>query len=215
LWWLFVKDPPCDIGTTGTVSATLQTVFRNKKVWLVGILFFFHNVYFYTWAGWVPLFLLNKGASSDVAGLIVSVTQWVGIPAVILATRLSSRLGLRKPFLWIPSIVLAFTAWAVIGVNLPMSWALMVLMGAATTTRFTTILTLPVEMVPQRQAGSASGLVMSVGYVGAVIGPLIGGHILDLTGSFPIIFFILIAISIVTTVIAFSITETGMELRQN
>jgi MFS transporter, CP family, cyanate transporter len=214
VWWLFVKDPPCEIRNIGKVIADTQAILRNKSLWLVGILFFFHNVYFYTWAGWVPDFLLNKGASSNIAGFIVSVTLWVGVPSVIIATRLSSRFGLRKPFLWIPSIMLAFTAWAIIVSNLPMSWVIMGLMGAATTTRYTTIQTLPVEMVPQSQIGIASGLVTSVGYVGAVIGPLVGGHILDVTGDFPIIFLILIGVSTATTVIAFSLKETGRDLRE-
>lgn len=135
---------------------------------------------------------------------------WIGVPAVILITRLSYKLGVRKPFLWVPSIILAFTAWAIIPVNLTMSWLLMVLMGIATTTRFTTILTLPVEMMPQEQSGAASGLVMSVGYIGAIIGPLIGGHILDTSGSFLIIFLMLIAVSIASFVISLAISETGV-----
>ncbi len=213
LWWLIVKDPPCVIVSVGNAGANVRAVLRDRRLWLLGILFLLHNIYFYTWAGWVPSFLLGKGVSSDVAGFIVSVTQWVGIPAVILAARLSSRLGRRRPFLWAPSIMLAFTAWAIIWAGMPLTWVIMGLMGAATVTRFTTIQTLPVEMVPQTRTGSASGLVTSVGYLGAVIGPLAGGLIIDATGRFPIVFFILVGVSIATTALAFSITETGRELR--
>jgi CP family cyanate transporter-like MFS transporter len=55
---------------------------------------------------------------------------------------------------------------------------------------------------------------MSVGYAGAVVGPLITGHILDVTGSFKMIFLVLVAVSIATIVIAFSIKETGREFRR-
>ncbi|MAF86072.1 MAG: hypothetical protein CL875_06345, partial [Dehalococcoidales bacterium] len=55
----------------------------------------------------------------------------------------------------------------------------------------------------------ASGLVLSFGYSGAIIGPLVGGRILDITGSLDPSLLVLSGVSIAMAVIAFKLPETG------
>ena len=87
----------------------------------------------------------------------------------------------------------------------------MALVGVANMTRFSTLLALPVEMSPEEEVGTASGLTLSGGYTGGVIGALIGGRILDLTGSLDLSFLILAGVSIVAIGIALSLPETGIK----
>jgi len=215
LWWLLVGDPPCEsagVETVGFDISALRKIVARADLWLAGLLFFLHNIVLYTWIGWVPQFLTGIGASADAAGLITSVVLWVGIPSVILLPRVSTRLGKRKPFLWGSSILLVFASYGALFINLPLSWVLMFFTGIATTTRFVMLLALPVEMVTPEISGSASGMVMSIGYVGALVGPLAGGFILDTTGSYHWIFISLAVVSVITAVIAFIIPETGKKL---
>ncbi|GAJ03164.1 unnamed protein product, partial [marine sediment metagenome] len=142
-----------------------------------------------------------------------SIIAWVSIPTVFFMPRLAYKLGLRKPFLWIPSIILALAAWGAIHISLSMSWLLMALVGVANTTRFITILALPVEMIPEEDVGTASGLVLSIGYIGGIIGPLIGGRILDITGSLDLSLLILTGVSIAAAGITFRLPETGPKTR--
>ena len=135
--------------------------------------------------------------------------MWVGVPTLFIIPRMSFRMGVRKPFLWVPSIILAASALAALYVDINLSWGLMALVGIAIVTRFSTVLALPVEMMPKEEVGIASGLVLSIGYIGAIIGPLIGGRVLDLTGSLNQAMIILIIVSIATTIIALRLPETG------
>ncbi len=64
-------------------------------------------------------------------------------------------------------------------------------------------------MVPKEEVGTASGLVLSVGYAGGVIGPLIGGRILDLTSSLNLLLIILAGVSIAMIGITLMLPETG------
>lgn len=150
-----------------------------------------------------------KGASPDLAGFIASVTIWASIPAAFLVPRLAYKLKVRKPFLWVSSILLALAAWWAIGVSIPLSWGLMALVGVANLARFITILALPVETLPPEDVGRASGLMLAIGYSGGVIGTLVGGRILDLTGSLDKSLLALVAVSIAATVIAFKLPETA------
>ncbi len=216
LWWLLVGDPPCRsaaVGTLGMDMAALRKVLRCRELWVAAVLFMVHNFFFYTWAGWITQYLSTLGATIDSASVITSVTLWVAIPWVIIITRLSYRVGRRKPFLWLPSLALAGISWWAAYITIPASWWLMVLTGLAASTRFTTILSLPVELVPPEQAGTASGLLMAVGYTGAIIGPYIGGRILDNTGSYQLIFFSLVIVSVINAALVIALPETGKRVK--
>jgi CP family cyanate transporter-like MFS transporter len=121
-------------------------------------------------------------------------------------TRISSWF---KETIWVPGIALAFFAWAAIYANLTISWLIMILIGVVNITRFITILALPTEMVPAENIGAASGLIFCLGYLGATVGPIISGHILDLTGSLKLSLYSLVALSLIAAGIALFVPETS------
>jgi CP family cyanate transporter-like MFS transporter len=217
LWWIIVKEPHRNgmESKTPSVGTPFLRVIRNKHLWLVSILFVLHNFFFFAWTGWAPHLLMAKGASDTLAGLITSIFPWVGIPTVLLMPRLAYKIGLRKPFLWVPAIIMAMASLGAIYMNLNLSWLVMAIVGIANNTRFITVLTLPVEMVPEKDVGTASGLILSIGHMGGVIGAWVGGRILDLTGSLDIVMLILVGISAATAGIALRLPETGRKAAEH
>ena len=216
MWWILVKDPPrSHIHSESVVKnkISLRHVFGNRNLWLVGIYFVLSNFFFFTWSGWAPSLLLLKGATPDLAGLISSVGIWLSIPAAFLIPKLVYKVGLRKPFLWATCFVLALASWGAIEANITTMWLIMGVVGVAHNTRFMSIMTLPVEMVPKEEVGTATGLISSLGYVGGVVGPLIGGLILDSTGSLDITLLILMGLSIAAAGVGLILPETGPRAR--
>jgi cyanate permease len=211
LWWLLVKDPPRNrlYDETTRTSTSYRQILRNKHLWLIATIFLLHNIFFYTWAGWMPTLIRMKGATPELAGLITSIVLWVAIPALFLMPRLAYKLGVRRPFVLVPAIVLALAALGMIYANITASWPIMVIVGIANVTRFSTILALPVEIMSRKEVGIASGLVLAIGYSGGIIGPLIGGRILDLTGNLNQSLVMLIGVSIAAAVLASRLPETG------
>jgi len=211
-WWFLVKETPLHPKVNGLpvgLSASLRRAFTNNHLWLLSSIMFIHQFASASWFGWAPVLMMLKGASPDSAGLISSVTLWVMIPTLLLAPRLSHKIGLRKPFLWVPSIILtiAFLTFRFVPTNL--SWLTMILIGIANATRFTTLMSLPIELVHGTEVGMASGMLASIGFTGGVIGPLIGGRVLDITGSLDLSLIILTIISVAAAIIASRIPETG------
>ena len=216
LWWAMVKDPPHISSSDQPKSqakAPLYQLVRNKDLWLVAILLLLNNYFFFAWLGWTPALMIQKGAAPDLAALITSITTWVAIPSVLILPWLSRKLGLRKPFIWIPSIVHAIAVYGVIFMGVSACWWLAALIGISQGIRFVTIMALPVEMIPKESVGAAGGMILSIGFIGGIIGPLITGHLLDLTGSLDLSFSILIAVSIATAGITFKVPETGTRSR--
>ncbi|MFC2024610.1 CynX/NimT family MFS transporter [Chloroflexota bacterium] len=212
LWWVLVKEPP-RINTPVEVPIKNRTPFRqviqNKNLWMVSILLLLNEVFFQTWAGWAPALTMLKGAAPEQAGLISSITIWVAIPAALLMPRLAYGIGLRKPFIWIPSLILAFVAWRAIGISLSKSWILMAMVGIVDTTRYATILSLPVEIMSEKEVGTGSGVVLSIGHLGGIVGPYMGGYVLDRTGSLDLALLLLTGVSIAMFGIALKLPETG------
>jgi len=217
LWWALVREPAAGELRAGSVSqgsTPFRQVVRNRTLWLAAGLLLLHNFFFYSWNGWAPTLMMLKGAAPELAGLIASVTIWVGIPTTFLLPRLAYRLGLRKPFLWVPGIILALAAWGVIGASITVSWFLMALVGVTLIARFITLLALPVEIMPREDVGKASGIILSLGYLGGVLGSQVGGHILDITGGLDHALLVLVAASAAAVGIAFGLPETGPRVRR-
>ena len=146
------------------------------------------------------------------AAIIASVRSWAGIPFVFLVPWAAYKIGLRKPVLLVCTITTALASFSAIYLPVPAFWGLMVILtlqGGA----FSIIFALPVEMVPKESVGAASGMVLSIGYIGALVGPWVAGRILDVTGSLNLALVMVIVMSAAWTYIAFIIPETGPRAR--
>jgi cyanate permease len=104
---------------------------------------------------------------------------------------------------------MAVIAAAAIDAPLQVGWLLMILAGVSDGAKLTTTMTVVVETTPKEEVGLASGLVLSIGYIGGVIGPLVGGRVLDLTGNLDLSLIILVVVSAVAAGIVYWLPETG------
>lgn len=214
LWWTLVKEPPRSdqeviIDSKAQSVGSLKSILANKWIWMIASLLLLNEFSFNLWTAWAPASMMLRGASPELAGVISSAALWAGIPAAIFIPRLSFKVGLRKPFVWVPSILFAVIAWASMHVSLTGSWVFMGLVGAVSASRFLTLAAMPIELLPEEEVGRASGLVLSLAFVGGVIGAQVGGRILDLTGRLDLSFLVLIGASIAMAIVALQLPETG------
>jgi CP family cyanate transporter-like MFS transporter len=218
LWWSTVRETAnknAAIQTAGTAYADYKKLLKNKILWLLAFLLFLHNFVFYTWSGWLPTYLLERGVDVNSAGLMTSIMLWVGVPTVILIPLLSSGSNVpRKMFVWVPSILFIILTSSILFAPQWMVWLIIAISGMMNVLRFNTLLVLPVELVPRERAGMASGIAVAIGYVGAVVGPAVGGNMLDLTGNFQIVFGTLTIISVISTIFAFLIPRTNEQKQE-
>ncbi|MFC2062854.1 CynX/NimT family MFS transporter [Chloroflexota bacterium] len=214
-WWIFNSEPSNTLRNDRVTRAKVASpykLFKSRVLLRVSLLFFLHNFFFYTWSGWVPLILLMKGISEDMAGLITSVTLWAGIPAVLLMPKLASLTRSKRYFLWVPGILLSIVAW-IMAYNTSelVFWLIMSLAGVALCVRFAALYSMPAELIPERQVGTATGI-LCIGYTGGIIGPTLGGYILDTTNSLTISLILLVFISIISVIVAIKM-PTNKEIK--
>lgn len=213
LWWALAKrfsssNTDRELSDSARSSkGQLLAMLKNKNLLLVLTLFFLHQFFVTTWLGWTPTLMLLKGTSPELAGLISSVPLWIGIPVGILIPRLFYKIGARRPVLFVSSLALVLLAGGALLMNVSLSWLVMALSGIAITARFITMMMLPAEIAPKHSVGTASGLMLSIGYVGGIIGPLIGGYTFDLTGGLDTMLFFLIATAVPAVIISRKLPE--------
>lgn len=209
LWWVMAREPPClsaEVESEQTELVGLKDVLKDKTLWLLAFILLLHNIFFYTWSGWLPTYLLQKGASLGISGLLTSVMLWIGVPTVIIVPMFFSKTHISKKLLiWVPSLIFAFLAIWILYASEFAIWFIMAVAGIINILRFNTLLSLPVEIMPKEHAGVAGGVVVAIGYIGAVIGPSMTGQILDITGSFQIVFVTLAVLSLITMGLTFLI----------
>ena len=216
IWWTLLKEPPSKSLKVESMPRSnvffrqlLSKTLKNKNLLLLSSFHALHLFFYYTWAGWSPTLVMSKGGTPELAGYISSLTFWVAIPAAFIIPRLAHRAGLRRPFLLASAIMMAIAALAWNHISLDTSWLTMVLVGLADCAILVTVLALPLEMVPEEEAGAAGGLMITAGHIGGPIGPLVGGHILDITGDLNLALFVLAGVAIAMICMSFKLPEIG------
>jgi CP family cyanate transporter-like MFS transporter len=212
LWWVLVKEPAPgrrQSKLTGKVKRSSYRIWTSGALWLVAILFFIINYVVFTWLGWAPQLMMAKGAAPALAALMASVMSWVSVPLTFIAPWASDRFGSRKLFLWPAYVLFALTLVGSIYAPLSLGWVVVVLVGLAAGAQLPIVLSLIPDLVPAEGVGRASGMVMSIGYIGGLVGPWLGGYILDITGSLNLNLVILAVLSAVGAYLALRLPETG------
>jgi cyanate permease len=214
VWWIVIREPAPGRGQTEPVAEVKRPSYRiwsNGALWLVSVLFFIVNYVLFGWLGWAPQLMMAKGATPALAALMASMMSWVSIPFNFAAPWASDRFGSRRLFLW-PSLVLYVLAMVgAIYAPLSLGWAVVVVIGLAAGTQFPLIMAFPPDLVPVEGIGRASGMVMSIGYVGGLVGPWLGGYILDITGTLNLNLVILAGLSVVGVYLALRLPRTGVK----
>lgn len=89
------------------------------------------------------------------------------------------------------------------------SWVWPLLAGVGTSGVFVLCLVQIAEAPPAGSTGAAAGMMMAVGYGGAVLGPVAAGALRDATGGFAFVLLLLPAVALTMTLLALAAPETA------
>ena len=137
---------------------------------------------------------------------MLSIGNMAGVFSVPI---LSDRLGLRRPFLWVFSGVSALAVISLIVTPPIAAWIILPVLGMAAAGPFTMGFVLPADLVDYSSLGSASGIVLSVGWLGIGYGSWLAGFLRDLSGTFYTTLIALVISSLIVVALAFILPETG------
>jgi MFS transporter, CP family, cyanate transporter len=187
---------------SGDQVAGARALLRDRVAWSVTLFFAIQSAGFYATLAWLPSVFHSHGVSTARAGLLLSLSLFVGVIPALLVPSMAARARDQRAF------VLAFVTLIAIGwlgvilapTSAPYLWV--VLLGLGQNAAFPLALTLIVlRGGTVRSTAALSTLVQTVGYLCAALGPLAIGAVHDITGSWTPALLILLALLVPQTVI--------------
>lgn len=175
-------------GRDKKVGAAHSTPVRRvltRNLILLALAEFFGGSVFFSTASWTPTVLRSA------KDLTLSETGWVmglwGITPMIGSLTLgilSDRFGRRSVILWtaFPAALMGLLVYQILNGAVPLALGLMAF-GALKSSAPALVVALAQDSVAEQSVGAASGVVMSMHYVGAVVAPLIAARLIAGTGD--------------------------------
>lgn len=217
MWFYFGKMPK-DSGAFPAVRVPFKQTFaklvRNKVVWLVGLTIAFRMAGIQGMTGYLPLFLRNNGWAEASADGALSLFYAMSTVAVIPLAAFSDRIGLRKVVL-LAGIITTTISLAILPVVGPgLVWVLMFISGIFMDAFMSICMTTLLESkgIELSTAGTALGIVFTIGPIGSVLAPPIGNSLAKYNPALPFIFWA--ALSVVAFVTVMMLKETGWRSRR-
>jgi CP family cyanate transporter-like MFS transporter len=186
---------PAGAGTrvSGPVPSPLR---RDRLAWAVSLYFAVQAMAFYIGLSWLPSILADSGYSDESAGFLQALGALVQLPPAFLVPVLASRLRSQEPIL---AAIVVLSALPVLGLLVAAGAAplWMVLLGLGQGGALGLALILPVLRGGEPgSVATLTAMTLSVGYLGAALGPWLGGVLHDVTGGWRATLVFLFAVSV-------------------
>jgi NNP family nitrate/nitrite transporter-like MFS transporter len=181
LFWLSsVRDPAVEPGRAaepaGSWLAGLRRVLAIRDVWLLAASYFFFLAGYIGIVGYLPTYLVSmQGFTPARAGAMLSVVLAAYVVGSLVLPPLSDRIGLRRR-VYIPGVLVCAVMVVACAelVGWPLLFALALWGFAAGGIALVFVVPLELESVGPALAGSAVGAVLSAGFLGGFVSPLVG-----------------------------------------
>lgn len=184
-------------------------MWKNPRAWAMLIYFGASSFIFYTIVAWLPAMSESAGMSHTTASIVASLFQLFSLPASFAAPVLAARLQNRQIMVWVTG---ALVVIGTILLMLPISgfpyYALIsALLGLGTAGTFSFTMTLfSLKTTNAADTSSLSGMVQSLGYFIAAIGPVIIGQLKAMTNNWTLSEIVMLIVTVLF-IIAGLITE--------
>ena len=196
---------------TSLPSEPEKSVWHTGLAWWLTVLMGAQSFLFYFFAAWLPTIALSKGLTPESAGYLAFAFQLTTIPAAFIIPAIATRLKDQRGLI---SVVAVFYIASLCGLVLsksvvPLTVCVM-LYGFSTGSCFNLcMLLISLRTRTAGRATSLSGMVQSLGYGFGALGPILGGWLFDMTGSWNTAF---VLVGCLIVVIFFSGRQAGKNL---
>lgn len=168
----------------------------DRTAWMLTGLMGSQSFLFYVVVSWLPNMLRDEGLGAAHAGLLLSIALLFGLPGSLIAPMLAARMRDQRPLPIATAGLWALGALGVLWLPPSLVAAAMVSMGLAQGIGFGLSLTLIVLRSPDgAHAAALSGMVQSIGYLLAALGPVAVGILHDVTHGWTVPLAVLVGVS--------------------
>ncbi|MGE3798883.1 MAG: CynX/NimT family MFS transporter [Thermomicrobiales bacterium] len=181
------------------------TPWKDRKTWVVAAIFAVQGLAYYVLVAWLPSIYEDHGLNDSEVAVLFALFNMATLPAMVGLPILSDRVNSRRlPTILAASLFLiASLGLALAPVDPTLRWVWPIGAGFGLAGLFGMGLLMPSDTARPGMIGQTAGMVLAIGYVASGLGPILGGTIEDLTGSFDLALQILPGIAVVAIGLAF------------
>jgi len=184
-------------GETGqTKGLTLRDAMDTRQFWIICSVNLAVISCLLTIMMHIVIHAMDIGISSIKAAGILSTIGGVSMAGRMVTGIAIDRIGNKKSMIICFFILIASFLWLQVAKELWMLYLFAVVYGLAHGGFFTVISPIVAELFGIDSHGAVFGVVVFSGAVGGAIGPIVAGHIFDITSSYQLDFFILTGVSV-------------------
>jgi MFS family permease len=194
LWW-FSQEKVTDADTTYSnqplaLQSTLRQVVSLPAVWQLSLATLGVTACIGGFLGYLPLYLRDLGWPEATADSTLASFHAASMIGTIPLALFSDRLGTRKPVLMVAALLVTVGVGLVAVVQGALIWPAVLLAGVVRDGYMAITMTTMMEVkgVGTRYAGTATGVLMAVMGVGAVLAPPVGNSLATISLSAPFVF---------------------------
>lgn len=203
--WLYLnKTLKTDSVVESSTSNTSIPMWKTPMAWFIAVFMGCQSLMFYTFASFLPSILISRGLSDVVAGQMATIFLLSAPFGIVVLTWLMRHRGI------IPYIAIFSASCNVIGVtgviyfSVNTSWLWLATAGFGGSLLFTLAsMLIPLRTYNSEQAGDLSGMVQTIGYCIAFIGPIGTGWLHELTNSWQLPLNILLSLMVINLIFSY------------
>lgn len=167
--------------------------------WYVSLFMGIQSFFFYVNISWLPEILHDRGMSPVDAGWMLSLLQFVSLPATFIIPVLAGRKASQRGLTLMTAILLIIAYLGLLsGVSIALTPLWMIMLGIAGGSGFSlAVMFFVLRTSSTAQSAELSGMAQSMGYLLAAAGPFLFGLFHDLTKEWTLSLVMLIVLTIV------------------
>lgn len=191
--------------TSAQSGAKRKSLFGSKLAWQVSLFMGLQSFCFYVNVSWLPEILHDRGMSHSDAGWMLSLLQFVSLPATFLIPVIAGRQASQKGLSLLTALLMLVGYIGLLNGHAALIPVCMILLGIAGGSGFSlAVMFFVLRTGTAEQSAQLSGMAQSIGYLLAAAGPLLFGFIHDLTGNWNLSLAMLMLV-----VVGFALTGLG------
>ncbi|MDQ8736751.1 MFS transporter [Paenibacillus sp. LHD-38] len=186
-------------------SAKRPSLLSSGLAWQVTLFMGLQSFSFYVNISWLPEILFDRGMSHIDAGWMLSLLQFVSLPATFIIPVIAGRQASQRGLAVLTAVLLLIGYIGLLIGSSALIPICMILLGIAGGSGFSlAVMFFVLRTSSTEQSAQLSGMAQSIGYLLAAAGPLLFGFIHDLTHNWTISLVMLVIVSVIFGIVGLS-----------
>jgi CP family cyanate transporter-like MFS transporter len=175
-----------------------KSIWKSPLAWYITLFMGLQSINFYSLTAWIPSILQSWGMEPETTGYMALWFQLIGIPASFLAPVMAAKLKSQKPVALGSGIFCALgLAMLLYRPSVPFTMLALLLIANGGAASFAWSM----AMAGFKEAASLSGMMQSVGYALAAIGPTLCGVLYDKVHSWNFVIILFIGLAVMMLIV--------------